>query len=51
METVTTQWLDRCGDVAASLVNLASIAGNFQGGGKIIAPIYPSAKTGVVGYT
>ena len=51
MESVTMQWLDRCGDVAASVVNLASIAGNFQGGGKMIAPFYPSAKAGVVGYT
>jgi len=51
VELVTSQWLERCGDIAASVVNLASIAGNFQGGGKTIAPFYPSAKTGIVGYT
>ena len=51
MELVTMQWLDRCGDSAASVVNLASTAGNFQGGGETIAPFYPSAKAGVAGYT
>lgn len=51
IELVTTTWLERCGEAAASLVNLASIAGNFSGGGQAIAPFYPTAKTGVVGYT
>lgn len=51
VELVTTQWLERCGDVAASVVSIASIAGNFQGGGQAIAPFYPTAKTGIVGYT
>ena len=51
VELVTMQWLERCADSAASLVNLASIAGNFQGGGKTIAPFYPTAKTGITGYT
>ena len=51
VELVTTQWLECCGEVAASVVSLASVAGNFQGGGKTIAPFYPSAKAGIVGYT
>jgi NAD(P)-dependent dehydrogenase (short-subunit alcohol dehydrogenase family) len=51
VELVTTQWLERCGDAAASLVNIASIAGNFSGGGKAISPFYPTAKMGIVGYT
>ena len=51
VELVTTQWLDCCAQVAESVVSLASVAGNFQGGGKTIAPFYPSAKTGIVGYT
>jgi NAD(P)-dependent dehydrogenase (short-subunit alcohol dehydrogenase family) len=34
-----------------SLVNLASVAGNFQGGGQTIAAFYPAAKTGIAGYT
>lgn len=51
VELVTSQWLARCGEEAASVVSLASIAGNFQGGGRAIAPFYPAAKTGIVGYT
>jgi NAD(P)-dependent dehydrogenase (short-subunit alcohol dehydrogenase family) len=51
IETVTTQWLERCAEEAASVVNIASIAGNFSGGGQTISPFYPTAKTGVVGYT
>jgi 3-oxoacyl-[acyl-carrier protein] reductase len=51
VELVTAQWLDRCGEEAASLVNIASIAGNFSGGGQTISPFYPTAKMGVVGYT
>lgn len=51
VELVTTQWLDRCAEQAASLVNIASIAGNFSGGGQTIAPFYPSAKMGITGYT
>ncbi len=51
VELVTRLWLERCGEVASSVVNVASIAGNFQGGGKAIAPFYPAAKTGIVGYT
>ena len=51
VEDVTSQWLARCGDVAASVVSIASIAGNFQGGGKANAAFYPTAKTGIVGFT
>ncbi len=51
VELVTRQWLERCGEVAASMVNIASIAGNFQGGGKNLSAFYPAAKTGIMGYT
>jgi NAD(P)-dependent dehydrogenase (short-subunit alcohol dehydrogenase family) len=51
VELVTRLWLEHCGDAAASLVNLASVAGNFQGGGHAIAPFYPAAKTGIAGFT
>jgi 3-oxoacyl-[acyl-carrier protein] reductase len=51
VETVTTQWLQRCAADAASVVNIASVAGNFAGGGQTISPFYPTAKTGIVGYT
>ncbi|MDG2001845.1 MAG: SDR family oxidoreductase [Novosphingobium sp.] len=51
VELVTSQWLARVGDRADSLVNLASVAGNFQGGGKTIQAFYPAAKTGITGYT
>lgn len=51
METVIGRWLDHCGETAVSTVNVSSIAGNFQGGGQSIAPFYPTAKSGVAGYT
>jgi 3-oxoacyl-[acyl-carrier protein] reductase len=51
VELVTSQWLERAGNAPESLVNLASVAGNFQGGGQTIAAFYPSAKTGIAGYT
>ncbi len=51
VEEVTSQWLARCGDVAASVVSIASVAGNFQGGGKANSAFYPTAKTGIVGFT
>lgn len=51
VELVTTRWLERCGEQAASVVNIASVAGNFSGGGQTIAAFYPAAKTGIVGYT
>jgi NAD(P)-dependent dehydrogenase (short-subunit alcohol dehydrogenase family) len=51
VELVTTRWLDRCAEQAASLVNIASIAGNFSGGGQTISPFYATAKMGITGYT
>ncbi|MBW8753529.1 MAG: SDR family oxidoreductase [Sphingomonadales bacterium] len=51
VELVTRLWLDSCGGEAASLVNIASVAGNFSGGGNTISSFYPTAKTGIVGYT
>lgn len=51
METTIGRWLDHCGETAASAVNIASVAGNFQGGGQSIAPFYATAKSGVAGYT
>jgi NAD(P)-dependent dehydrogenase (short-subunit alcohol dehydrogenase family) len=51
VELVTSHWLGRVGSRAASLVNLASVAGNFQGGGQTIAAFYPTAKSGISGYT
>ncbi|MBW8783737.1 MAG: SDR family oxidoreductase [Novosphingobium sp.] len=50
MERVTTGWLERCGEDAASVVCLASIAGNFQGGGTTLQPFYPAAKAAIAGY-
>jgi 3-oxoacyl-[acyl-carrier protein] reductase len=46
---VTTEWLARCPE-AASVVSIASIGGNFRGGGGI-QPFYPAAKTAIAGYT
>src|SRR5205085_6194630 len=37
--------------VAASVVSISSVAGNFQGGGKGIKPFYPAAKGGIAAYT
>jgi 3-oxoacyl-[acyl-carrier protein] reductase len=51
VELVTRLWLELCGTEAESLVNVASVAGNFSGGGKAISPFYPTAKTGIVGFT
>ena len=51
VEDVTSQWLVRCGDVAASVVSMASVSGNFQGGGLATAPFYAAAKSGIVGFT
>lgn len=51
VELVTRLWLERCGESAASLVNIASVAGNFSGGGQTISAFYPAAKTGIAGYT
>jgi len=51
VELVTTQWLHCCGNIATSLVNLSSVAGTFQGGGQNVSPFYPTAKSGIAGYT
>lgn len=51
VELVTSAWLERCGEDARSVVSIASVAGNFQGGGQAISPFYAAAKTGIVGYT
>lgn len=51
MEAVTNRWLDHCGDMAASMVNISSIAGNLQGSGKTVSGFYPAAKAGIAGYT
>jgi NAD(P)-dependent dehydrogenase (short-subunit alcohol dehydrogenase family) len=51
VELVTSQWLERCGEEAESVVNMASMAGNFQGGGQTLSAFYPAAKSGIVGYT
>ena len=51
VEQVTRQWLAHCADVAASVVNVVSIAGNFHGNGKTVAPFYPTAKAGIAGLT
>ncbi|WP_161956894.1 SDR family NAD(P)-dependent oxidoreductase [Sphingosinithalassobacter portus] len=51
MELVTMRWLETQAEQATSIVNLASIAGNYMGGGGAISSFYPAAKAGVVGYT
>jgi len=48
---VTTSWIGHCPTVAAALVNISSIAGNFQGGGQAIQPFYPASKAAIAGYT
>jgi 3-oxoacyl-[acyl-carrier protein] reductase len=44
-------WIEHCPTAAAALVNVSSIAGNFQGGGQSIQPFYPASKAAIVGYT
>lgn len=51
MERVTSHWLDHCGEQAAALVNIASIAGTAQGSGKTVSSFYPASKAGITGYT
>jgi NAD(P)-dependent dehydrogenase (short-subunit alcohol dehydrogenase family) len=51
METVAESWLAHCGGVAASLVNISSIAGNLQGSGNTVSAFYPAAKAGIAGLT
>ena len=49
MYRVTTSWLERHGADAASVVNMSSVHGNFQGGTS--QAFYPTAKAGITGYT
>ena len=51
METVAKSWLSHCVGVAASLVNISSIAGNLQGSGKTVSAFYPAAKAAIAGLT
>lgn len=51
MEAVAEGWLTRCSGVAASLVNISSIAGNLQGSGKTVSAFYPTAKAAIAGLT
>lgn len=51
MEMVTMRWLEKAANYPESMVNITSIAGNFQGGGKAISAFYPTAKCGVTGFT
>lgn len=46
---VTTSWMERHGAAAASVVNMSSVLGNFQGGTG--QAFYPVAKAGIAGYT
>jgi len=46
---VTNAWIERFGADAQSVVNVASIAGNFIGSER--EPFYPTAKAGIAGYT
>lgn len=49
MYRVTTSWMERHGADAASVVNMSSVAGNYQGG--TAQAFYPTAKAGITGYT
>lgn len=51
MEQVASQWLEHCSEVARSVVNISSIAGNYQGSGKTVSAFYPSAKAAIAGLT
>jgi NAD(P)-dependent dehydrogenase (short-subunit alcohol dehydrogenase family) len=51
VQRVTTSWIEHCPTAAAALVNISSIAGNFQGGGQAIQPFYPASKAAIAGYT
>ena len=48
---VSTIWLLSHGAAAQSVVNISSVAGNFQGGGSSTQPFYPTAKAAIAGYT
>ncbi len=48
---VAMSWIEHCPTAASALVNISSIAGNFQGGGQSIQPFYPASKAAIAGYT
>lgn len=48
---VTTSWLERHAADAASVVNLSSVLGNFQGGNVNTQAFYPTAKGAIAAYT
>jgi NAD(P)-dependent dehydrogenase (short-subunit alcohol dehydrogenase family) len=48
---VTTSWLALHAEQAASVVNISSVAGNFQGSGLTTQPFYPAAKGAIAAYT
>jgi len=48
---VTTSWLELHAADAASVVNISSVAGNFQGSGLNAQPFYPTAKGALAAYT
>jgi NAD(P)-dependent dehydrogenase (short-subunit alcohol dehydrogenase family) len=49
MHRVTNGWMERHGEHAASVVNMSSVLGNYQGGTS--SAFYPTAKAGISGYT
>lgn len=51
VEHVTRSWIERAGDDAASLVNIASISGNVLGSGATVSSFYAAAKSGIAGLT
>lgn len=51
MHRVTTSWIEAQAVHASSVVNIASVAGNYMGMGTSAVPFYPAAKGGVTGYT
>jgi NAD(P)-dependent dehydrogenase (short-subunit alcohol dehydrogenase family) len=48
---VTTSWLALHAEQAASVVNISSVAGNFQGSGLTTQAFYPTAKGAIAAYT
>ena len=48
---VTTSWLALHAGQAVSVVNISSVAGNFQGGGETTQAFYPAAKGAIAAYT
>jgi NAD(P)-dependent dehydrogenase (short-subunit alcohol dehydrogenase family) len=48
---VTSSWLALHAPQAASVVNISSVGGNFQGGGLAIQPFYGTAKSAIAAYT